>query len=70
MSLEEGEESHGAKHLRKGQGSKMLNVGAPGDSLRMIPLLDAMVDVVLVYGFDETCSKELVITDDEEVSGR
>lgn len=36
-----------------------------GDVLRTIPLLNAMVDVALVLGFDETCSKELRVPEDE-----
>lgn len=36
------------------------------DSLRTIPLLNSMVDVVIVFGFDETCSRELVILDEDE----
>ena len=34
-------------------------------SLRAIPLLNAMVDVGLVLGFDETCSKELRVPEEE-----
>ena len=40
------------------------------EGLRTIPLLNSMVDVVIVFGFDETCSRELVILDEDEVSGQ
>lgn len=35
------------------------NGDCEGDPVRVIPLLNGMVDVALVFGFDETCSKEL-----------
>ena len=44
--------------------------GVATDPQRTIPLLDAMVDVALVYGFDETCSRELGVMMDEQVRGK
>ena len=31
------------------------------NTLRTIPLLNGMVDAALVFGFDETCSRELEV---------
>ena len=42
--------------------------GGGSEPVRTIPLLDAMVDVALVYGFDESCSRELGVMADEQVS--
>lgn len=42
------------------------NSAAEGEVLRTIPLLNAMVDVALVLGFDETCSQELRVSEDEK----
>lgn len=39
------------------------------DALRTIPLLNSMVDVAIVFGFDETCCRELVVLDEDEVMG-
>ena len=38
------------------------------ETLRTIPLMNGMVDVAIVFGFDETCSRELAILDEDEVS--
>ena len=35
------------------------------DVMRTVPLLNAMVDVALVLGFDETCTKELRVPEEE-----
>ncbi len=43
------------------------SMGRASEPIRTIPLLDAMVDVALVYGFDESCSRELGVMADEEV---
>ena len=63
MSLESWRGSQGPD----GQGSKVFDADGMGDPLRTIPLLNAMVDVALVYGFDETCCRELGVMIDEEV---